>query len=104
MSGRMTIRSSDDHVATLRKLHWSLVPEFLILDGKAPENRLRNYSLLLSEAELGHLEKLCAVKVRALKPKKLKAPARKISKGNGGPGKKTEQISAKKAAQMGRLF
>ena len=104
MAGRMTICSNDDHVATLRKLHWGLVPEFLVLTGKEPKNRVRNYSLVLSEAELGHLEKLCALTVQAPKPKRLKAAARRISEGNAGPGKKTTQVSAKKAVQLGRLF
>ena len=63
MAGGLTICSDDDYAATLRKLQWSLVPEFLILNGKGQKNRLRNYSLVLSEAELGHIEKLCAVKV-----------------------------------------
>jgi hypothetical protein len=94
MLGHMTIRSNDDHVTALRKLHWSLVPEFLVLNGKGSKNHLRNYTVVLSEAEIGHIEKLCGIGVRSRKP----------SKGNGGPGKKMKQISAKDALSMGRLF
>ena len=104
MAGGLTICSDDDYAATLRKLQWGLVPEFLILNGKGQKNRLRNYSLVLSEAELGHIEKLCAVKVPVCKPNRPDAAARKTSKGNGGPGKKVKQISAKKAVSVGRLF
>jgi|OpeIllAssembly_1097287.scaffolds.fasta_scaffold636466_1 hypothetical protein len=104
MLGHATIRSYDDPVTALKKLHWSLVPEFLILDGKESKDRLRNYTVVLSEAELGHIEKLCGVGLRARKPKQQGAAERKISKGNGRPGRKMKDISAKKALSMGRLF
>jgi hypothetical protein len=77
MLGHMTIRSYDDHVTTLRKLHWSLVPEFLVLNGKGSENHLRNYTVVLSEAEIGHIEKLCGVGARARKAKRAKTAALK---------------------------
>jgi hypothetical protein len=70
MAGQLIIGSKDDHLTTLRKLHWGLVPEFLVLNGRSKKNRVRNYSLVLSEAELGHIEKLCTTKVPARKPKR----------------------------------
>jgi hypothetical protein len=104
MLGHVTIRSYDDPVTALRKLHWSLVPEFLLLDGKDSKNRLRNYSLVLSEAEVGHIERLCGVHLRARKPKRPKAAERITAKGSGGPARKMKEASAKKALAMGRLF
>ena len=76
MIGHATIRPNDDPVTALKKLHWSLVPEFLITDGKSGKNRLRNYTLVLSEAEVGHIEKLCAVGARERRPKRPRATAR----------------------------
>ncbi len=104
MLGHVTIRSYDDHVTALKKLHWSLVPEFLLMDGKDSKDRLRNYTVVLSEAEIAHIEKLCGVGVRARKSKPPKAVARKMSKDNGGSGKKIKPISAKRALSLGRLF
>ncbi len=69
MVHRSTIGSNDDPVETLRKLHWGLVPEFLLTTGRAKKNRIRNYSLVLSEAELGHIEKLCAAGIPIRKSK-----------------------------------
>ena len=101
MAARLTITSDDDLVATLTKLHWSLVPEFLLLNGRGSKNRLRNYSLVLSEAEMVHIEKLCGPKVLPRKPQKT---VRKVSKSDGRTRKKVSLLSPKKTAQSGRLF
>jgi len=82
MAGQTTICSSDDHLAALRKLHWNLVPEFLVLTGKEEKNRVRNYSLVLSEAEFGHIETLCTTHVPARKSRRQKPAARKVFKRN----------------------
>ncbi len=104
MLGYVTIGSYDDPVTALRKLHWSLVPEFLVLNGKDSKDRLRSYTVVLSEAEIGHIEKLCRVGVRACKPKRTNATARTISKRRGTRAEKMNTTSAKKALSVGRLF
>jgi hypothetical protein len=86
MNGQTAIARSDDHRSALRKILDAMEPELAMGHGSKKERSFMKYAIILSEAELDCIVKLCQQTIASKKPKKAALSGRQTPKVKTGDG------------------
>ena len=98
MNGQIAIAKSDDHRSALRKILDAMEPELTMGLGRRKERSFMKCAIILSEAELDCIVRLCQQAIVSEKPKKTASAEQQTPKVRSG------RKNGKKHFVSGRLF